>query len=103
MDGILSDPKKWNDAVQNCVQENFQAEETTPSAPEATELLQFGQIKAMPATAEQAKNTKPAQTVFGGESSDSAGLNKPNESYQVRSDLIDAASLMKRQNSHGQS
>lgn len=23
MDGILSDPKKWNDAVQNFVQETF--------------------------------------------------------------------------------
>lgn len=47
--------------------------------------------------------TEPTQGVFSGESSDSAGFTKPTESYQVRSDLIDAASLMKRQLSHGQS
>ena len=27
MDGILSDPKKWNEAVQSSVEENFEAEE----------------------------------------------------------------------------
>ena len=31
MDGILSDPKKWNDAVQSYVQENFDAEEASTS------------------------------------------------------------------------
>jgi len=28
MDGILSDPKKWNEAVQSSVQETFEVEET---------------------------------------------------------------------------
>ena len=27
MDGILSDPKKWNDAVQSSVQETFEDDE----------------------------------------------------------------------------
>jgi len=27
MDGILSDPKKWNDAVQNSVLETFEVDE----------------------------------------------------------------------------
>ena len=28
MDGILSDPKKWNEAVQSSVQETFEVEDT---------------------------------------------------------------------------
>jgi len=46
MDGILSDPKKWNEAVQNSVQENFEGEGSAdwgpdPSLAEQDILLRF--------------------------------------------------------------
>jgi len=49
MDGILSDPKKWNEAVQSSVQENFLGEESahqepSPTLVEQDIMLQFGGV-----------------------------------------------------------